>query len=132
MKTDSKIAIVTGAGSGIGRATALNLLREGYAVVLAGRHAETLERTVAEAGSAVVSLTMRTADETREQTRLLTEALPMGTPLPALDAPLCLVEPTEWVDTTRILDVSANRAREALRVVEDYCRFVLDDGVLSE
>jgi thiamine-phosphate pyrophosphorylase len=52
-------------------------------------------------------------------------------PLPALDAPLCLVEPTEWVDTSRILDVSANRAREALRVVEDYCRFVLDDGVLS-
>jgi predicted anti-sigma-YlaC factor YlaD len=41
---------------------------------------------VAEAGSAVVSLTLRTADETREQTRLLTEALPMGTPLPALEA----------------------------------------------
>jgi predicted anti-sigma-YlaC factor YlaD len=41
---------------------------------------------VAEAGSAVVSLTLRTADETREQTRLLTEALPMATPLPPLDA----------------------------------------------
>jgi NAD(P)-dependent dehydrogenase (short-subunit alcohol dehydrogenase family) len=52
MKTDGKTAIVTGAGSGIGRATALALLREGYAVVLAGRHAETLERTLTEAGSA--------------------------------------------------------------------------------
>ena len=31
-----KVAIVTGAGSGIGRAVALALLKEGYAVVLAG------------------------------------------------------------------------------------------------
>jgi NAD(P)-dependent dehydrogenase (short-subunit alcohol dehydrogenase family) len=47
-----KIALITGAGSGIGRATTLALLREGYAVVLAGRRREVLERTVAEAGSA--------------------------------------------------------------------------------
>jgi thiamine-phosphate pyrophosphorylase len=33
--------------------------------------------------------------------------------------------------TLRILDANANRAREALRVVEDYARFVLDDGQLS-
>jgi NAD(P)-dependent dehydrogenase (short-subunit alcohol dehydrogenase family) len=45
-------SIVTGAGSGIGRAAALALLREGYAVVLAGRHAETLNRTAADAGDA--------------------------------------------------------------------------------
>jgi thiamine-phosphate pyrophosphorylase len=31
----------------------------------------------------------------------------------------------------RILDANANRAREGLRVVEDYCRFVLDDADLS-
>ena len=37
MDSAGKVAIVTGAGSGIGRATALALLREGYAVVLAGR-----------------------------------------------------------------------------------------------
>jgi NAD(P)-dependent dehydrogenase (short-subunit alcohol dehydrogenase family) len=35
METNGKIAIITGAGSGVGRATALALLREGYAVVLA-------------------------------------------------------------------------------------------------
>jgi NAD(P)-dependent dehydrogenase (short-subunit alcohol dehydrogenase family) len=50
MATHGKIALVTGAGSGIGRATALALLREGYAVVLAGRRREALERTVADAG----------------------------------------------------------------------------------
>ncbi|HEY7152581.1 MAG TPA: SDR family oxidoreductase [Gemmataceae bacterium] len=51
MKTDGKIAIVTGAGSGIGRATALALLREGYSVVLAGRHLETLEQTIVRASA---------------------------------------------------------------------------------
>jgi NAD(P)-dependent dehydrogenase (short-subunit alcohol dehydrogenase family) len=45
-----KIALVTGAGSGIGRAASLALLREGHSVVLAGRRAEALEQTVALAG----------------------------------------------------------------------------------
>jgi NAD(P)-dependent dehydrogenase (short-subunit alcohol dehydrogenase family) len=45
-----KIAIVTGAGTGIGKCTVLALLREGYCVVLAGRRAEPLEMTVKEAG----------------------------------------------------------------------------------
>jgi NAD(P)-dependent dehydrogenase (short-subunit alcohol dehydrogenase family) len=49
MNANGKIAIVTGAGSGIGRATALALLQEGYAVVLAGRRIEALEQTLAEA-----------------------------------------------------------------------------------
>lgn len=44
-----KIAMVTGAGSGIGSATALALLRAGYAVVLAGRRADALEQTLAQA-----------------------------------------------------------------------------------
>jgi NADP-dependent 3-hydroxy acid dehydrogenase YdfG len=44
-----KIAMVTGAGSGIGAATALALLRAGYAVVLAGRRADALEQTLAQA-----------------------------------------------------------------------------------
>ena len=47
-----KVAIITGAGSGIGRETALALLREGYAVALAGRRAERLEDTVKAAGEA--------------------------------------------------------------------------------
>jgi NAD(P)-dependent dehydrogenase (short-subunit alcohol dehydrogenase family) len=45
-----KIAIVTGAGSGIGRAVALGLLRNGYAIVLAGRRADLLEETLREGG----------------------------------------------------------------------------------
>ena len=45
-----KIAMVTGAGSGIGRETALALLAAGYAVVLAGRRADALNETKALAG----------------------------------------------------------------------------------
>jgi NAD(P)-dependent dehydrogenase (short-subunit alcohol dehydrogenase family) len=50
MTGSGKIALVTGAGSGVGRATALALLKAGYAVVLAGRRAEALAQTAAEAG----------------------------------------------------------------------------------
>jgi NAD(P)-dependent dehydrogenase (short-subunit alcohol dehydrogenase family) len=48
----SRIAIVTGAGSGIGRACAIALLDAGYHVVLAGRRADALRQTVADAGAA--------------------------------------------------------------------------------
>jgi len=51
MPAEGKIALVTGAGSGIGRATARALLKEGYAVVLAGRRPETLAQTAAETGA---------------------------------------------------------------------------------
>src|SRR5262249_19972970 len=51
--------------------------------------------------------------------------------------PLPLSEPIDFRDTTdygsaaRVVDANANRAREALRVLDDYCRFVLDDTVLT-
>ncbi|PTM50640.1 SDR family oxidoreductase [Phreatobacter oligotrophus] len=49
-----RIAVVTGAGSGIGRASALALAKAGYAVVVAGRRKDELEKTVAMAGGATV------------------------------------------------------------------------------
>jgi thiamine-phosphate pyrophosphorylase len=54
-------------------------------------------------------------------------------PLPRAEEipPLELAEPGGGVDLGRILDASANRAREGLRVVEDYVRFVLDDPGLT-
>ena len=52
MSSQLKVAVVTGAGTGVGKATALALLEHGYWVALAGRRMERLEMTVAEAGLA--------------------------------------------------------------------------------
>jgi thiamine-phosphate pyrophosphorylase len=95
------------------------------------------------------------AERTVASEHLLTAVLEVATPLrqslevlglswPALEAftavddqpirpdePLQLVGASEQIDTARILDANANRAREALRVVEDYCRYALDDAFLS-
>ena len=49
---DKKVAIVTGAGSGVGKTTSLALLNAGYHVALAGRRQDALEQTIAEAGNA--------------------------------------------------------------------------------
>ena len=46
----SKIAVVTGAGSGVGRAATLALLADGWTVALAGRRAEALDETIGMAG----------------------------------------------------------------------------------
>ena len=52
MASPKKFAVVTGAGTGIGRAVALAFLKDGYRVALAGRRKEMLEQTAAEAGAA--------------------------------------------------------------------------------
>jgi NAD(P)-dependent dehydrogenase (short-subunit alcohol dehydrogenase family) len=59
MSSSSKVALVTGAGSGVGRASALALLGQGFSVALAGRRREALEQTAAAAGPL------------REQTRII-------------------------------------------------------------
>jgi NAD(P)-dependent dehydrogenase (short-subunit alcohol dehydrogenase family) len=52
MSSSRKVAIVTGAGTGIGKAVALILLKDGYQVTLAGRRLARLEQAAAEAGEA--------------------------------------------------------------------------------
>jgi NAD(P)-dependent dehydrogenase (short-subunit alcohol dehydrogenase family) len=51
MKGNGRVAIVTGAGTGIGKAAALALLAEGWSVALAGRRAEMLDQAIAESGA---------------------------------------------------------------------------------
>ncbi|RJR33745.1 MAG: SDR family oxidoreductase [Desulfobacteraceae bacterium] len=72
MSDSRRVAIVTGAGSGIGKATALALLREGYCVSLAGRRGEMLEQVVRDAGvSGKLALTVPTDVSNPAQVRTL-------------------------------------------------------------
>ena len=127
---DSKIAIVTGAGSGIGRAVALGLQGAGYAVVLAGRRQAALEETagLAMAGGGqtlVVSCDVTQADavttlfaRTREhfgRLDLLFNNAGMGAPAVAFED-LTL---EQW---QRVVDVNLTGsflcAREAFRLMK--------------
>ena len=56
----NKVAVVTGAGTGIGKASALALLNAGYHVALAGRRAELLAETVKESGAGARALAVQT------------------------------------------------------------------------
>lgn len=60
MQNHPKVAIVTGAGSGIGCAVALALLADGYCVALAGRRAQTLQAVVLQSGAAERALAVPT------------------------------------------------------------------------
>ncbi|MEZ5824358.1 MAG: SDR family oxidoreductase [Geminicoccaceae bacterium] len=59
---DDKIALVTGAGNGIGRATALRLASEGARLIILDREAEPAERTAADAGEGHTVLVADTTD----------------------------------------------------------------------
>ena len=61
MTSFPKVAIVTGAGTGIGKAVAIALLKNGYRVALAGRRREPLEQAIAEAAaSSAIALAIPT------------------------------------------------------------------------
>lgn len=78
MSTDNtdvaKVAIVTGAGSGIGKAAALAMLRDGFRVVLAGRRIEPLQAVIAEAGAADQALAVPTDVARPDDVRALFDA----------------------------------------------------------
>jgi NAD(P)-dependent dehydrogenase (short-subunit alcohol dehydrogenase family) len=131
MESVGKAAIVTGAGSGIGRATALALLGDGYSVALAGRRPEALAETVARSGPAHTrALAVPTDVTDPTSVRALFEATKRafgrldllfnnaGTGAPAVPLEDLTVE--QW---RRVLDVNLTGAflctREAFRAMKD-------------
>lgn len=67
MSSQNKVAVVTGAGTGIGRAAALALLEGGYRVALAGRRQALLQETVAQAGAGGARALVVPTDVSRPQ-----------------------------------------------------------------
>jgi NAD(P)-dependent dehydrogenase (short-subunit alcohol dehydrogenase family) len=67
MTASKKVAIVTGAGSGIGKASAIALLKAGYCVTFAGRRAEQLEKAIAESGASADSALAVPTDVTQPE-----------------------------------------------------------------
>jgi NAD(P)-dependent dehydrogenase (short-subunit alcohol dehydrogenase family) len=131
MKSKEKIALVTGAGSGIGRATTLALLQDGFTVVLAGRRRQPLEKTIADAGtSAARALAVATDVSDPESVRALFETTKKtfgrldllfnnaGTGAPAVPLEDLTVE--QW---RRVVDVNLTGAflctQAAFRVMKD-------------
>jgi len=127
----NRIALVTGAGSGIGRASAIALLKAGWHVVLAGRREDALRQTAAEAGEAgsralpvptdvrdaasVKALFAKTR-ETFGRLDLLFNNAGMGTPaMPLEDLTL-----QQWKD---VVDINLTGAflctQEAFRIMKD-------------
>ncbi|MEO8544635.1 MAG: SDR family oxidoreductase [Burkholderiaceae bacterium] len=74
MASESKIAIVTGAGTGVGKAAALALLGSGYRVVLAGRRKEPLDAVAKESGAGDRALAVATDVANPDSVRALFDA----------------------------------------------------------
>jgi NAD(P)-dependent dehydrogenase (short-subunit alcohol dehydrogenase family) len=129
MTSIRKTAIVTGAGTGIGRSVALALLREGYAVVLAGRRRQPLEDTAREApaGSEALVVPTDVADpasvgalfRTTREARGRLDLLFNNAGLPSPRAPLEDVTLEQW---KAVVDVNLTGAflctQEAFRLMK--------------
>jgi NAD(P)-dependent dehydrogenase (short-subunit alcohol dehydrogenase family) len=74
MTFNSRVAIVTGAGTGVGKAAALALLKDGYSVVLAGRRAAPLAEVVALSGAPDRALAVPTDVSDADSVRSLFDA----------------------------------------------------------
>lgn len=128
--SDGKSALVTGAGSGIGRATALLLQKNGYSVALTGRHLETLEETAGMAeqgGGKMLPIAMDVADpvsvasafarskETFGRLDLLFNNA--GTSAPGM--PMEELTPKQWQDVVNVnLSGTFYCAQEAIRIMK--------------
>jgi NAD(P)-dependent dehydrogenase (short-subunit alcohol dehydrogenase family) len=126
---DSRVALITGAGSGIGRATALAFLRDGFRVALAGRNAQKLRQVAEESGAAERAFAA-TADVTRpDEVRTLFDAvqsrfgrLDVLFNNAGVNAPLVPIEDIAYEKWREVLDTNLTGAflctQQAFRVMK--------------
>jgi NAD(P)-dependent dehydrogenase (short-subunit alcohol dehydrogenase family) len=131
MAANGKVAVVTGAGTGIGKAVALALLREGYAVALAGRRREPLEQAARDAGSAgaralAVPTDVGNPESVRNlfaQTRQKFGRLDLLFNNAGMGAPAVPMEDLSYEQWKAVLDANLTGsflcAQEAIRIMKD-------------
>jgi NAD(P)-dependent dehydrogenase (short-subunit alcohol dehydrogenase family) len=127
----SKVALVTGAGTGIGRNTTLRLLEEGYSVVLAGRRIELLEKTKREAGDSgsrtlVVPTDLGSPESVRELFKKIRETfgrLDLLFNNAGIGAPAVPLEEISYEQWKAVVDVNLTGAflctQEAFRIMKE-------------
>jgi NAD(P)-dependent dehydrogenase (short-subunit alcohol dehydrogenase family) len=130
MNPNSKVALITGAGSGIGRASSLALARKRFAVVLAGRRADALEQTatmVNAAGSRVLVLPTDVSDPAAvkalfEKTKQTFGRLDLLFNNAGTGAPAIPLEDLSFEQWRRVIDVNLTGAflctQEAFRLMK--------------
>ncbi len=112
MSTHDKVALVTGAGSGIGRHSALALAEAGYAVVLVGRRQDALEETAKLAGSAPTLAVATDVGDPESVNALFVQIEEHFGRLDVLfnnagrGAPAVLLEDLEYADWQAVVDVN--------------------------
>ena len=146
MPVASNVALITGAGSGIGRAAALALHEKGYHLVLAGRRGDALEETVALAGSGDnQTLCVPTDVAVPDQIRtLFSKAINTFGRLDVLfnnagiGAPRIPMEDLELEDWQRVVDVNLTGsficAQEAVRIMKNQVPIggrIINNGSVS-
>ena len=131
MSSQARVAIVTGAGTGVGKSAALALLREGYSVTLAGRRTRPLEDTVADAGpdgsrTLVVPTDVGKPDQVRALFAATKERFGRVDLLfnnAGASAPPVLLEDLTYEQWQRVVDVNITGAflctQEAFRVMKE-------------
>ena len=124
------VALITGAGSGIGQACALALSREGYSAVLTGRRPEALQETVDKAGSGAEMLAVPTDVADPTQVKALFAAtkqkygrLDLLFNNAGMGSPPGLLEDMEVETWKRVVDVNLTGSflctQEAIKVMKD-------------
>jgi NAD(P)-dependent dehydrogenase (short-subunit alcohol dehydrogenase family) len=131
MASPKKIAVVTGAGTGIGRCVSLELMRDGYAVVLAGRRREPLEETARAATNFNASSLVVPADcgdpvavkELFAKTRATFGRLDLLFNNAGIGAPPIPLEDLSFEQWRQVVDINLTGAflctQEAFRIMKD-------------
>ena len=128
--TETRVALVTGAGSGIGRATALAFLRDGFRVVLSGRSVEKLAAVEKDAARPGQSFVVRTDVTKPDEVRALFDAtrdrfgrLDVLFNNAGLNAPFLPLEDMPYEKWREVIDTNLTGAflctQQAFRIMKD-------------